>query len=78
MIFFLRSSPRMPLGLLKAMCDRRILCHCDCFRMLKDPVRIAVKLGIEENKHPTAALRDKDENNILYLARRIGGFYFTV
>ncbi|KAL9669758.1 hypothetical protein QQ045_007307 [Rhodiola kirilowii] len=105
------------LGLLKAMCDRVISCHGDCFKLLEDPVRTAAKLGIHEfvaetlsqspeliwsfddenrhsifhiavlnrhekifsiigkmftHKHPTAALRDKDENNILHLAGRLG------
>uniref|UniRef100_A0A7N0SWN9 PGG domain-containing protein n=1 Tax=Kalanchoe fedtschenkoi TaxID=63787 RepID=A0A7N0SWN9_KALFE len=105
------------LGLLKAMCDRVVACHGDCFKLLEDPVRTAARLGIHEfvletlsaspeliwsfddenrhsifhiavlnrhekifsiigkrytHKHPAAALRDKDENNILHLAGRLG------
>ncbi|KAL9691196.1 hypothetical protein QQ045_011615 [Rhodiola kirilowii] len=105
------------LVLLKAMCDRVISCHGDCFKLLEDPVRTAAKLGIHEfvaetltqspeliwsfddenqhsilhiavlnrherifsiigkmftHKHPAGALRDKDENNILHLAGRLG------
>ncbi|CAM8905100.1 unnamed protein product [Rhodiola kirilowii] len=36
------------LVLLKAMCDRVISCHGDCFKLLEDPVRTAAKLGIHE------------------------------
>uniref|UniRef100_A0A7N0TYJ1 PGG domain-containing protein n=1 Tax=Kalanchoe fedtschenkoi TaxID=63787 RepID=A0A7N0TYJ1_KALFE len=105
------------LKLLKAMCDRVVACHGDCFKLLEDPVRTAARLGIHEfvsetlsaspeliwsfddenrhsifhiavldrhekifsiigkmftHKHPSAALKDKDENNILHLAGRLG------